>query len=70
MTYGYKKRILKLLKVSKKIDLSVVVTGMHPLKQYGYSKSQIIKDKIPITDQVDMLVSGDTPSTIVKSLGV
>lgn len=69
-TYGYKKRILKLLKVSKKIDLSVVVTGMHPLKQYGYSKSQIIKDKIPITDQVDMLVSGDTPSTFVKSLGV
>lgn len=69
-TYGYKKKIIKLVHESDDLELQLIVTGMHPLKQYGYSISEIHDDKIPITLQIDMMIGGDSPSSYAKSLGV
>ena len=69
-TYGYKKRIIKLIQEAEDLELQLVVTGMHPLKEYGYSIKEIELDKIPIAAQLDMLVGGDTPAAFTKSLGV
>jgi len=69
-TYGYKKRIIKLIHEAPDLELQLVVTGMHPLKQYGYSINEILDDDVPIAAQIDMMIGGDTPSTYVKSLGV
>ena len=69
-TYGYKKRIIKLIHDEPNLELQLIVTGMHPLKQYGYSINEILDDGIPITAQIDMIIGGDTPSTYTKSLSI
>ena len=69
-TYGYKKRIIKLIHESPELELQLIVTGMHPLKQYGYSINEIHEDKVPISAQIDMMIGGDSPSSYAKSLGV
>lgn len=69
-TYGYKKRIIRLVYEAPDLELQLIVTGMHPLKQYGYSINEILEDKVPIAAQVDMMIGGDTPASYAKSLGV
>lgn len=69
-TYGYKKQIIKLLNKSKKIDLSVVVTGMHLAREYGYSISELVKDKVPITYKLDIKIKGDKKKNFTNSLGI
>ena len=69
-TYGYKKRIIKLINDASDLELQLIVTGMHPLKQYGHSINEILDDGVPITAQIDMMIGGDTPSTYAKSLSV
>lgn len=69
-TYGYSKRLMKLMEKSKKLELKLIVTGMHLLKEYGLSVNEIIRDGLPITARVDMAVGGDTGSAWAKSLGV
>lgn len=69
-TYGYSKRLMKLIEKSKKLELVLIVTGMHLLKEYGLSVNEIIRDGLPISARVDMAVGGDTGTAWSKSLGV
>ena len=69
-TYGYKKKIIKLFEKSKKIDLDVIVTGMHLAKDYGYSVSELIKDKVPISYKLDIKIHGDKKKNFTNSLGI
>lgn len=69
-TYGYKRKLLKEMHKSKKIDLKLVVTGMHLMKKYGYSINEIIKDKIPITQKIIMFKENDSNASFVESLGI
>lgn len=67
-TYGYKRKILKLLSKDKSFNLSVVVTGMHLEKKYGYSIRDIIKDKIPITKKIPMNIKDSSNLNFLLSL--
>ena len=68
-TYGYKKKILQLLKGEKKIKTFYVVTGMHLSKKHGLSIKEIIKDKIPISYKLNMnITNNDSHLSFVKSL--
>jgi GDP/UDP-N,N'-diacetylbacillosamine 2-epimerase (hydrolysing) len=69
-TYGYKRKLIGLIHRSEKLELQLIVTGMHLLKQYGYSVQEIEADRYPITARVDMMIGGDTPAAWVKSIGV
>lgn len=69
-TYGYSRPIMKLLQTSPDVDLAVVVTGMHLLRQYGLTVQEIEQDEFPIAARVDMSLGGDTPTAWAKSLGV
>ena len=69
-TYGYKKRIIRLVHEAPDLELQLIVTGMHLLKQYGYSINEILGDKVPIAAQIDMMIGGDSPASYAKSLGV
>lgn len=69
-TYGYTRRIMKLIKKSERLDLQLVVTGMHLLKEYGSSVDEILRDGLAPAARVDMTVGGDTPTAWAKSLGV
>lgn len=69
-TYGYKRKVINLINKSDRLELQLIVTGMHLLKEYGYSVKDIEADGFPIAAKVEMMVGGDTPSAWAKSVGV
>lgn len=69
-TYGYKRKVINLINKSARLELQLIVTGMHLLKEYGYSVKDIEADGFPIAAKVEMMVGGDTPSAWAKSVGV
>jgi UDP-N-acetylglucosamine 2-epimerase (non-hydrolysing)/GDP/UDP-N,N'-diacetylbacillosamine 2-epimerase (hydrolysing) len=52
------------------LELQVVVTGMHLAPQFGLTSEAIVKDGFSISRKVDMLLSSDTESAAIKSIGV
>ena len=68
-TYGYIRRLMKLIQQSSDTELHLIVTGMHLLKEYGLSKSEILKDGFNPVGYVDMYSGGDTPASWAKALG-
>ena len=50
--------------------LQLVVSGTHLLSEYGYTYLEIEKDGFMIDERVDMLVGGDSSSSVSKSLGL
>jgi len=57
--YGILRLLLKKILKSKKLELILVVTGMHLLKKFGNTISQIIEDKIPISKKIPMYIEND-----------
>ncbi len=68
--YGILKPILTEIQKSKKLELYLVVAGMHLLKKYGLTINEIKKDGFKIYKTVNMSPSGDSPYDMAKSLGV
>jgi UDP-N-acetylglucosamine 2-epimerase (non-hydrolysing)/GDP/UDP-N,N'-diacetylbacillosamine 2-epimerase (hydrolysing) len=69
-TYGYIRRLMQLIQRSDRLELQLIVTGMHLLKEYGHSVDEIIRDGFTPAARVDMYVGGDSPTAWSKSLGV
>jgi len=69
-TYGYKRRIIHMIHESERLELQLIVTGMHLLKEHGHSVDEIEKDGHPIAAKVDMMVGGEHPAAWAKSIGV
>src|SRR3989338_2374087 len=69
-TYGYSKRLMKLIRASKCLELQLIVTGMHLLKEYGMTINEIIRDGFKPAVRVPMYSGGDTPIAWAKALGV
>lgn len=69
-TYGYIKRLMHCIERSDRLELQLIVTGMHLLKEYGSSVEEILRDGFTPAAQVDMYVGGDSPTAWAKSLGV
>jgi GDP/UDP-N,N'-diacetylbacillosamine 2-epimerase (hydrolysing) len=62
--------ILQYLKDSSKVDLQIVVTGMHLSPEFGLTYKVIEQDGFTINKKVELLLSADTPSAISKSMGL
>jgi UDP-N-acetylglucosamine 2-epimerase (non-hydrolysing)/GDP/UDP-N,N'-diacetylbacillosamine 2-epimerase (hydrolysing) len=69
-TYGYIRRLMQLIQRSARLELQLIVTGMHLLKEYGHSVDEIVRDGFTPSARVDMYVGGDSPTAWSKSLGV
>jgi UDP-N-acetylglucosamine 2-epimerase (non-hydrolysing)/GDP/UDP-N,N'-diacetylbacillosamine 2-epimerase (hydrolysing) len=52
------------------LELQVVVTGAHLSPEFGSTHRQIASDGFTIDATVDMLLSGDTPAAVTKSMGL
>jgi UDP-hydrolysing UDP-N-acetyl-D-glucosamine 2-epimerase len=61
---------MRLIHQSDQLELAVIVTGMHLLKEYGFTVQEVERDGLPIAARVDMMLGGDTPTAGAKSLGV
>jgi GDP/UDP-N,N'-diacetylbacillosamine 2-epimerase (hydrolysing) len=67
--YGILKPVMNAIKTCDDLELSLIVTGMHLLYEYGYSIKEIEDDGFTIDAKVDMYLPGDSGAIKVKSLG-
>ena len=66
--YPRVKAVLKEIERRPGLDLKIIVTGSHLLKEYGYSVQEIIEDGFDIAERVDMYVGDfDTPHGMAKA---
>ncbi len=68
--YGLLKPLMHKLQESDRFELKVVVTGAHLSPEFGLTYRLIEADGFRIDEKVEMLLSSDTPTGIVKSMGV
>lgn len=68
--YGLLKPLLTKINHAEKIELRLVVTGMHLAPEFGLTYQEIEKDGFQITERNEMLLSSDTPNGITKSIGL
>ncbi len=67
--YGILKPVLKAIKAHPRLELVLIVTGMHLSREFGYTIKEIRKDGFKIDAKVEMLHAEDTGVAMVKSIG-
>jgi UDP-N-acetylglucosamine 2-epimerase (non-hydrolysing)/GDP/UDP-N,N'-diacetylbacillosamine 2-epimerase (hydrolysing) len=67
--YGILRPVLNAIQASKKLELYLIVAGMHLSKKHGMTINEIKKDGFKIYAQVDMYPRGDSPYFMAKALG-
>lgn len=68
--YGLLKPIIEKVYRADKLELQLVVTGMHLSSEFGLTYQEIEKDGYPIKAKIEMLLSSDTSVGITKSMGI
>lgn len=68
--YGLLYWIIKDIHEDPELELQLVVTGMHLSPEFGLTVKEIEKDRFPVAERVEMLLSSDTESAIALSMGV
>jgi len=68
--YGLLYSILRAIEAHPKLQLLLVVTGMHLSYEFGYTVQDIERDGFKIEAKVDMLLGNDTPGAMAKSVGL
>jgi GDP/UDP-N,N'-diacetylbacillosamine 2-epimerase (hydrolysing) len=68
--YGLLTPLLLALKNDPAFDLQLLVTGMHLSPEFGNTYKEIESAGFIISETVDMLLSSDTDTAIVKSMGL
>ncbi len=68
--YGLLKPVIDKIHKSEKVELQLVVMGMHLSPEFGLTYKEIEEDGYPIDQRIEMLLSSDTPTGITKSMGV
>ncbi len=67
--WGYIRPILEICK-KRKIKFNLCVSNTHLLNNFGYSKSEIIRDGFKIDDEIFMTLDGYNKVTMAKSLSI
>lgn len=67
--YGILRPVMKAIAENKKMELCLIVSGMHLSKKHGYTIREIQKDGFKIHDTVDMLPKGDSTYHMSLALG-
>lgn len=68
--YGLLSELMGLLKNDDQFELQIVVTGTHLSHEFGMTYQQIERDNFKIHEKVEMLLSSDTSTAVVKSIGL
>jgi UDP-hydrolysing UDP-N-acetyl-D-glucosamine 2-epimerase len=68
--FGLLTPLLSSLRSDSDFDLQILVTGMHLSPEFGNTYQEILAWGFSINETVDMLLSSDTDTAIVKSMGV
>ena len=68
--FGIMSRLLEMIRDSREFELQVVATNMHLAPEYGMTVNEIEQSGFKVDRRVDMLLSGDSATATVKSMGV
>lgn len=68
--YGLLKPLIKKIDDDNELELQLVVTGMHLSPEFDLTYREIEQDGFKITERNEMLLSSDTPTGIIKSIGL
>lgn len=68
--YGIYRPLLRAIEGDPKLQLHLIVGGMHLVPEFGYTVEDIERDGFAIADRVEMLLASDTPFGTAKSMGV
>lgn len=68
--YGIMAPLMKALLQHPDVTLQIIATNMHLSPEYGMTVNEIIADGLPVDWRVESLLSGDTPTATVKSMGL
>lgn len=68
--YGLLYWTMKEIQKEQDLQLQIVVTGNHLVKDYGYTIDQIKKDGFIIDEEIDMIMNSVQKSSLVKSMGI
>ena len=68
--YGLVRWVMDGVEKSQVLDLQIIATGMHLSPEFGLTYREIEKDGFSINKKVELLVSSDTQSSVVKSMGL
>ncbi len=68
--YGLLQPVLRKIAASALLELELLVTGMHLATEFGETWRAIEQDGIRIARKVDMLVAGDSRTSVTKSVGL
>ncbi len=68
--YGLLYWLMRAIQASSRLELQLVVSGMHLSPEFGDTWKQIEEDGFQIDAKVEMLLSSDTPVGVVKSMGL
>jgi UDP-hydrolysing UDP-N-acetyl-D-glucosamine 2-epimerase len=68
--YGLLKALIGAVHEAEDLALQLLVTGMHLSPEFGTTVEEIKRDGFPIAEQVEMLLSSDSPVGVAKSTGL
>ena len=68
--YGIYLPILRQIQADRELQLKLLVSGMHLSAEFGLTAEAIVSDGFEVAEQVEMLLSSDTPEGISKSIGL
>lgn len=68
--YGLLSRLMVAIREDLDLQLQIIATNMHLSPEFGLTYREIEKDGFRIDKKVEMLLSADTSSSVVKSLGL
>lgn len=68
--YGLLKPLMDLIQGSEELELQIIATGAHLSPEFGLTYKQIEADGFKINEKIEILLSSDTPSSIVKTMGL
>lgn len=68
--YGIMAPLMKRVRESDESQLQIIATNMHLSPSFGMTVNEILNDGFEVDERVESLLSGDTPSATVKSMGL
>ena len=68
--YGLLKWLMKDIDSSPKLELKIIAIGMHLSNEFGLTYKEIERDGFNINKKIEMILSSDAPSGIIKSTGL
>ncbi|MBS1514726.1 MAG: UDP-N-acetylglucosamine 2-epimerase (hydrolyzing) [Bacteroidetes bacterium] len=68
--YGLLQPLMNLIKKDKSFELQIVATAMHLSPEFGMTVNEIERDGYKVNEKIEMLLSADTDTAIVKAMGL